>query len=380
MGRKVKSYLLILIAMTVGCAGPSPIPASRAVKPVDRLAQPVSLPLLPIIDGVEANGVYRVVSGVPQYIIGPGDVLEISLWEGTEEKKHTVTVRPDGNISISFLEDLKVAGLTAIEVDQLITQRLTRFVKHPRVDVLVKEYNSKETSLFGEINVLETGVSGSGNYPLKGKATILDLLVSAGGVKTTGDLKGVKLIREGKTYNLNLYKAMFEGDVGQNVILNSGDVVIVPELSTLADKVIVLGEVDEPGVYSFKHEIDLAAAVGLAGSYLIDAVEESTLVIRRDPNNPARPMVFRANLKRLLRKGDFSQNITLQSGDIVYVPRSYIKDVSHFVSLLMPVLDFLVYPATYRDLYTTGGGLRIDTGVPKTGVVPTYTIPVGGGK
>ena len=376
--------LLAIAAIGFACVSTSPIPATKMSESVMAPPQlPASLPPPPIGNGVERNKVYRVIFDVPQYLVGPGDVLEIVLRRRSEEEAHTVVVRPNGTISVSFLDDLKVLGLTTSQIDALITQELDRFVKNPRVDVLVKGYNSKKVSLFGEINILETGVSGPGNYPLIGKTTLIDLLVTAGGAKTTADLKIVKLIREGESYMLNLYKAMFEGNIQHNIILDAGDVVIVPELSTIADKVIVLGEVGTPGIHPFKQQIDVASAVGLAGGYGLDAAEESTLVIRKDITNPNTPRVFRVDLKKLFKKGDLAQNIALQSGDIVYVPRSFIADAAYFASRITPILDILTYPGVYRDLYTTGGGLRIDTGFPKTreGAPSTiFTIPVTRGQ
>jgi len=308
---------------------------------------------------VTKNSVFTEEFEMPEYIIGPGDVLDISLWEGTEEKKHTMTVRSDGTISISFLDDVKVSGLTERQVKKTIIEGLTNFVKNPRVDVLVKGFNSKKASLFGEVNILQTGVSGPGNYPLKGKTTVLDLLVSAGGATSNADLRRARLMRGGKTYTLNLYKTMFQGDMSQNIILDVGDLVIIPESPTASDKVFVLGEVRDPGAYSFKHEIDLVTAISLAGGYSYDAKEKNILVIR---GYPAKTNVLVANLKDFLRQGDFSQNIPLQSGDVVYVPRSVIGDINYYVSRLTPMLDFTFYPSRYRDAYTTGGGLRINTG------------------
>ena len=307
------------------------------------------------------NLVFTEEYGEPEYIIGPGDVLEISLWEENRETKHTVTVRADGNISISFLEDIKVAGFTVKQVDKTITEELVKFVKDTRVDVLVKEFNSKKASLFGEINVLETGVSGPGNYPLKGKTTALDLLLTGGGATPDADLRRTKLLRGGKTYTINLYNVLYHGETSQNVIIDEGDVVIIPESPTTKDKVFVLGEIERPGAYSFKHEIDLVTAISLAGGYTDDAVEENTVIVRGYPNEPE---VIVANMRSFLQKGDFAQNVSLQSGDVIYMPKSTIGNIHYYISRLIPILDFALYPGTFRDTYTTGGGLRINTGSP----------------
>ena len=362
--------LIVGIGVLAGCATTSTIPlattpkSSSTIKLSPQSPTIVDEKLLQDTKRAEESGnhVYKIISGIAEYIIGPGDVLEISLWEGSEEKKHTMTVRPDGNISISFLEDVHVGGFTASEADKVITERLTGFVKHPRVDVLIKEFNSKKAALFGEINILQTGTSGPGNYPLKGKTTVLDLVVTGGGATPDADLRRAKLVRGGKTYTLNLYKVMFQGEPSNNVILDKGDIVVIPESPTTQDKVFVLGEVNDPGAYSFKHEIDLVSAISLAGGYTVDAVEKNILIIRGYPD---KSNVFVANLKDFLRKGDYTQNAPLQSGDVIYVPRSVIGDINYYVSRLTPGLDFLLFPAKYRDAYTTGGGLRINTGAPR---------------
>jgi polysaccharide export outer membrane protein len=152
---------------------------------------------------------------------------------------------------------------------------------------------------------------------------------------------------------------MFQGDISQNVILDTGDMIVIPESPTTKDKVFVLGEVKSPGAYSFKHEIDLVTAISLAEGYTYDAKEKNILVIR---GYPAKTNVLVANLKDFLNQADFSQNIPLQSGDVVYVPRSVIGDINYYISRLTPMLDFTFYPSRYRDAYTTGGGLRINTG------------------
>lgn len=361
---------MLLLFLCLGCAtGPDPVP-KRKIEPLKR--EKVSLMKSEIdtmeeelirMSQVKKNSVFTEEFQESEYIIGPKDVLEISLWEDTKEVKYEMTVRSDGNISVSFLENVRVVGLTARQVDKAITEKLTRFVKNPRVDVLIKGFNSKRASLLGEVQVLPNQYisSGPGSYPLQGKTTLLDLLIRAGGATTEADLKRARLIRNGKTYILNLYKAMFEGDISQNIILDSGDVVIIPELPTTKDKVFVLGEIKGPGAYSFKHEIDLITVISMAGGCTYDAVKKNILIIR---GYPIEPEILVSNLNDFLSKGDFNQNISLKSGDVVYVPRNFISNLNYYFSKLTPILDLLLYPGQFRDMYTTGGGLRIDTGTP----------------
>ena len=135
---------------------------------------------LPIIE----NSVFTEVSGTPQYIVGPGDILDITMWRGFKSEKFLTTVRPDGKISFGFIEDAPIDGLTITEIDDLLTDRLSKFLKFPRIDILIEEYNSKSASIFGGVskgNVFGKERTGPGTYILEGKITLLDLLIRAGG-------------------------------------------------------------------------------------------------------------------------------------------------------------------------------------------------------
>ena len=81
----------------------------------------------------------------------------------------------------------------------------------------------------------------------------------------------------------------------------------------------------------------------------------------------------------LLSHGDLSQNVVLSNNDIVFVPRSFMGDVNDVITKIEPLLNVLLIPATYRDLYTTGGGLRVDTGEPAvSSTTQGFTRPLPG--
>jgi hypothetical protein len=90
----------------------------------------------------------------------------------------------------------------------------------------------------------------------------------------------------------------------------------------------------------------------LADSFTSLAKEENTLIVRA--HGPGeRPLVMMADMKALLREADVSQNIPLQDGDLVYVPRMLIGDVNDWIANTMPLLDFLLYPGQFDQLYST---------------------------
>jgi polysaccharide export outer membrane protein len=306
---------------------------------------------------VTENSVFTEKRGIPEYRIGPGDLLIITSWDGAKPALYNTVVRPDGKISYSYMDNIAVAGCTSHEVDEILTKALKKYIRNPRIDVMAKEYRSKSALLFGQINRLETGISGPGKYPLTGKTRILDLIVMAGGPIAgeefaNADLRKVEVVRKGKSYTVNLYKAMFKGDMSQNIIIDDGDIVTVPELPTYGERVYVLGEVKSQGIYMLKDAYDLLAALCKAGGTTRVAVDSDIKIIRGYREDRKNPIILAANLDEILKKGDIAQNISLHDGDVVYVPRTAIGNLNEFIVNTTPLLDFLLYPGTYRDAYS----------------------------
>jgi len=325
--------------------------ASRSLAMKEELAR---------LSEVTENAVFTEKRGYPEYKIGPLDVLEITFRAGSDQKTDTVIVRSNGTISYSFVDNIPAAGLTVRELDHRLTERLSAFMRNPRVDITIKEFKSKTALVLGEVGVLRLPyyMAGSGKVFLKGKTTLLDLLVLAGGYTEDADIKQVKLIRGDKIYYINLYDIIYTGETEQNVIIDAGDVVDVPELPIFGERVYVLGEVYRQGIYPLKNTPDLMAALAFAGSYTGTAVQENTLIIRGyEPGK--QPQVLTADIDAILKKGDIRQNIPLIDGDIVYVPRSTIGDINEFIINTIPLLEYLLYPGKFRDAYAQPDDLRI---------------------
>ena len=155
------------------------------------------------------------------YRIGPDDVLVVTVWD-QKDLDQTVQVRPDGKISLPLLNDVQAAGLTAVELKDVLTKRLTEYMPSPEVSVIVTDVRSLKVSVMGE-------VARPGRYELKSWATVLDVLAMAGGftqfasrsriVILTSDGNGMKRI----PFNYN--KVAGEQD---NFYLRNGDIVLVP--------------------------------------------------------------------------------------------------------------------------------------------------------
>jgi protein involved in polysaccharide export with SLBB domain len=320
---------------------------------VTRMQTERNLDALARMSQVKENSVFETVAGIPEYRIGAGDILEISSYNGDKVTLTSVTVDSRGRISYSFLDHLKVDGLTSSEVDELLTSRLSAYVRTPRISVLVKEFNSKSANIIGEFSSLRNvsyGKGGSGRINLKGKTPLTDLIALGGGYTLNGDIKNVKLVRKGQSYLINLYDIIERGDENQNVIIDEGDVVNIPELPTYGERVYVLGEVNTQGIYPLKEAQDLLAALALAGNTNRLAKEENTLIVRGyEPGKP--PQVLMADVKSLLRKADISQNVRLRDGDLVYVPRMLIADINDWIVNMTPLLNLILYPGQFEDYY-----------------------------
>ncbi len=310
------------------------------------------------------NKTFIEISGIPEYLIGPSDVLEINSHIGDQVTSATVTVNSRGKISYSFIDDLEVNGLSPSQLDELITEKMSAFIKNPRIDVLVKEFNSKSVTVLGEVASLRVttagGSAGSGRIFLKGKTTLMDLIAKAGGYTVDADIKSVTLIRQGKKYAINLYDILEKGDESRNIILDDGDVVDIPELPAFGERVLVLGEVNSQGIYSLKDARDVIGAISLAGSITSLAKEENTLIVRGYSTRENGPLVMMSDVKAMLRKADMAQNIELQDGDLVYVPRMLIGDINDWIANMSPLFQFLLYPQEFVNDYFTRDYLHLD--------------------
>ena len=297
---------------------------------------------------MEENDVFTTKNGFVEYRLDAGDIIQITFWRGTEGEPETVAVRPDGKISFGYVEDLYVRGLTPTELDRILTQRLGQYIRHPRIDVVVEEHNSKSVTILGAVGY-RTG-TGPGQYKLKGRARLSEMLSEAGGPRSDANLRDVRIRRKGnQSITVNLYKAITQGDISQDIVLDNGDVVYVQAVSKESNRVYVFGEVEKPGAYTFEgSEMRVFDAIAQAGGYTVFGKPAMTRVVRGDIT---RPDVIEADLKALIEEGDYTQNVALANGDLVYVPRSGFGDLNQFIKRIMPLMRLIIYPAQVVNEY-----------------------------
>lgn len=296
---------------------------------------------LPYSGKGEIRKAYKMENGVPVYVIGVGDVLEVTLWEGLEPKKVDVEVKSDGSITVSFI-DLKVDGLTVKEVRERLYKELKKFVREPRVDVKVKEYRSKKVTLIGAIQSQMRQPTGPGIYPLTGRITLSEMITRAGGFTPDADLSSIQITkRDGRTQVVNLFDLFFRGDLTKDIVLDDGDTVFIPRRVEVEKRIFIFGEVNRPGVYPLKKGTTLVQALGLAGGYKDTAVLKDIRVIRGGLESPE---LIATDVEAIIKKGEFDKDIALKDNDIIYVPRSRISNWNAFLAKIRPTLEFIILP------------------------------------
>jgi polysaccharide export outer membrane protein len=158
------------------------------------------------------------------FVIGPEDVLSVTVWR-EKDLSADVTVRPDGKVTLPLVNEIQAAGLTPAQLREQLTTAMSRFVADPSVTVAVKTINSLKVYISGQVGK-------PGAYPLTSPTTVLQLIVTAGGLHEFADAKNIVIIRrqdgQETTHRFN-YKDVLKGrNLAQNIQLAPGDTILVP--------------------------------------------------------------------------------------------------------------------------------------------------------
>ena len=158
------------------------------------------------------------------YQIGPEDSIEVQVWKNADLSK-TVTVRPDGKISLPLIGDVQAAGLTAGQLTDAVTEKLQTYYKEPaQVTVIIHEVNSYAIYVLGEVNK-------QGKYAVRTGTTLLQAISLAGGFTQFASKNKMTLRRkagDGKDMAIPIrYTDVLSGKQS-DMVLKSGDVVVVP--------------------------------------------------------------------------------------------------------------------------------------------------------
>ena len=239
------------------------------------------------------------------YIIGESDTLFISVW-GNDELSLSVSVRPDGKITIPAFGEVTAAGVTPGELQKILTEDLKHLVKNPIVTVIVQGINNNKVYVFG-------GGVAPGVFTLNGRTTLLQQLCLINDVNNA-DLHRAYVLRQGKRVKEDFYDLFIKGKTEEDTLLEANDMIFIPAFEDR--NIYVMGAVNSPTAIVYREGLKVMEAIFAAGGFTEFANKNDTVIFRRDGE---KEISISARLKDLIEDGDLKQNLLLTPGDYIVV-------------------------------------------------------------
>ena len=238
------------------------------------------------------------------YLIGKGDVLEVSVW-GVPEMSRSVTVRPDGKITLPAVGDVMADRTTPENLSKTIAKQMKEYIKQPIVTVSVEQILNNRVYI--------TGGNVSRVFDMAKETTLLKLLSELGDLSSV-DLRRAYLSRNGKKINTDFYKLYFDGDMSKDVTLQAEDILFIP--SNRLNLVYVMGAVTQPQNLQYFEGMKVMDAILAAGGFTEFAKEDKVQIVSKDKTTR------KVDLEKVVKGKDISANVALKPGDYVLVEES----------------------------------------------------------
>lgn len=249
-----------------------------------------------------------------RYELGPGDVINFSLFGRPELDRPGFRIAPDGTISYLQAQNVNVSGLTIDEARSKIENALLGHFKSPRVIITPQEIGSKRFTILGK-------VTKRGTVTLERPITLVEAVANAGGIETglferktveLADLDRSFIARKGVHLPVDFRKLLNEGDMTQNVQVEPNDFIFIA--STISNDYYVLGAVNNPGVQGLTEDASVAAAISRRGGFTDRAWTNRVLVVRGSFTDP---QVHIVSMKDILAAKE--KDFKILPKDIIYV-------------------------------------------------------------
>ncbi len=284
-------------------AGPPPISAPSRIELIlsDRAGLPLRQFGYDVFAGLNQISVSQTGSIQGYYVLGPGDDLQISL-RGQENASYDAVVDNDGNISLPKLPPIRAAGRTFSDFQASLQSAVKQAYISTTVYVSVGQLRRVSVTVAGEVN-------SPGVKQATGLSSPLDVLVLALGVKKSGSLRNIRIIRGGRTIPYDLYRVLLNDGSAPQVLLADGDRIVVPTLGKVA---AISGWVRRPAIYELgpgQSAISLSELLRLGGGLQVRGKFRYSLQTADESG--------RLNLKSLPSLGGRAQD-----GDILFVEQT----------------------------------------------------------
>jgi polysaccharide biosynthesis/export protein len=266
--------------------------------------------LLPLVLFFSTTGLYAEIIS-KDYIIGPGDILEIQIWEH-DDLQRKVEVSQEGAFTFPLIDTVQAAGLSVFQLEETMKARLgDGYLVAPQVSITVSGYHSRKVFLFGAVRK-------PGAYAIRQKMPLFELIAEAGGLtdkaghivkivrgSDQNKLKAVSLEEASQEEIITLDLRRLSGEGAINAYIYDRDSIYVLD----APRIYVTGEVKSPGDFPWESDLTVREAVSLAGGATKRGAVGRTSIIRLEDGK-----------EREFRP---SMSDTLLPSDIIKVPESY---------------------------------------------------------
>ena len=249
--------------------------------------------------------------------LGPGDLLNLQLFDAPDSARMEVPIGPDGRISFLQARDILATGLTIDELRAKIDEALAKYYQNPRSIITPAAFHSKKYIVLG-------AVVNKGVFTFDRPLTVIEAIARAGGLETglyatrtveLADLQRSFLMRDGQRVPVDFERLFQRGDLSQNIPLQPDDYLYFALAS--ANEIYVLGEVLAPGMQVFAATPSAISAITSRGGFTYRAFKSRVLVVRGSLDHPQTFVVDTAAI--LAGK---APDFKLQPRDIVYVGRN----------------------------------------------------------
>ncbi|TNF99093.1 MAG: polysialic acid transporter, partial [Gammaproteobacteria bacterium] len=237
----------------------------------------------------------------PDYVIGPGDTFVLQIYGATDVEYRLVVTR-EGKLLIPQVGDIQIAGLTFDEAKLTLKEQISKLRIGVQTVVTLADLHTIQVMMVGD-------VSRPGAYIVSGLSSLLNTLITTGGIKRSGSLRNIQVRRQGKVVaSMDIYQVLLKGVDESNIFLRHGDVVFVPPIGRTIG---VAGEVQRPAIYELKDEKSVEEVLELAGGLLPTAAGDKSH-IERITSKGLRTLIA-ADLNQVGGK------ITVKNGDLIRI-------------------------------------------------------------